>query len=285
VGVPLSGTGAQAWATLAQGSGIWGSGGPSSDGTSIFVTTGNAESYNGSWQGSEALFRLGAGPTWSGASADYFAAYNWNYLDDNDIDLSGSQPLVIDAPSMTPSALMLAQGKDGWLYLIDRSNLGGIATMSRPANVGALQVQSGEISNAGAWATIDGTTYVVVRPNGEDQAIGCPNGTSGDLVAVKLDPTAPQNMSVAWCASSGGIGSPSITTSDGTNDPLVWVFAADPGSNAQLYAWDLTTGTQVFTGGGYNNMAQNVRRFTTPIAVHGRIFVAGDNQLYAFTAN
>ena len=43
VGVPLGGTGAQAWATTVDGAGIWGAGGPSSDGESIFVTTGNGK--------------------------------------------------------------------------------------------------------------------------------------------------------------------------------------------------------------------------------------------------
>ena len=105
----------------------------------------------------------------------------------------------------------MAQGKDGYLYLVDRTNIGGIATMGQLANVGALQVQSGEISNGGAWATVGGTTYIVVRPNGADSGVNCPGGTSGDLVAVKLDATAQQKMSMVWCANSGGNGSPIIT--------------------------------------------------------------------------
>jgi hypothetical protein len=176
----------------------------------------------------------------------------------------------------------MAQGKDGYLYLLDRSNLGGVATMKQLAGVGALQVQSGEISNAGAWATVGGTTYVVVRPNGNDAAMGCPAGQTGDLVAVKLDPAQPQKMAVVWCADSHGIGSPSITTTDGNSNALVWVLGA--GGTGQLYAFDLATGAPVFAGGSAGDVAPNVRRFTTPIAVHGRIFVAGDNQLYAFAA-
>ena len=285
VGVPLSGTGAKAWSTTAVGAAIWGPGGPASDGQSIFVTTGNGLNDNTTWAESEGLFRLDPGPSFTGATADFFALYNWNTLDSEDLDLSGSGPLVIDAPALTPSQLVMSQGKDGTLYLVDRTNLGGIATSTQLANVGALKVQSGQISNAGAWATVGGTTYVVVRPNGQNGGIGCPNGTSGDLVAVKIDPTAAQKMSVVWCAKSGGVGSPSITSSDGTHDAMVWAFAADPNNAAQLYSWDLATGTQVFKGGGTANKASNVRRFTTPIAVNGRIFVGGDNQLYAFKAN
>ena len=193
---------------------------------------------------------------------------------------SGSGPLVIDAPSMTPSALLMAQGKDGYLYLVERSDLGGIAMMNDLANLGALQVQSGEISNGGAWATVGGTTYVAVRPNGTDQAMGCPNGTSGDLVVVKLDMTAPQKMSVVWCATSNGVGSPIITSSDGTKDPMVWILGAE--GSGQLYSWDLVSGMPVLTGG--MTMSSNVRHFSTLLAVHGRIFAAGDGQLFAYAA-
>lgn len=280
IAAPLSGAGATGWASTVKGAGIWGVGGAASDGESIFVTTGNGIDSNVTWAESEGIVRLAPGATFTKATTDYFAPYDWQSLDQGDVDLSGSGPLVIDAPSMTPPALVMAQGKDGTLYLVDRSNLGGIATSSAPANVGALHVHSGEITNGGAFATVSGTTYVVVRPNGTQGAVGCPGGTSGDLVAVKLDPGAPAKMSVAWCASSGGVGSPSITTSDGTQDPLVWTFGADPGGTGQLSAWNLTTGASVLAAGG--SSVSGVRRFTTPVAVHGRIFVAGDGQLYAF---
>ena len=283
VSVALTGTGAHAWATQIQGAGIWGPGGASSDGQSIYVSTGNATTGNASWSESEGIFRLDAMLGFTKQSADYFAPNNWQALDNGDIDLSGSGPLVVDSPSMTPSALVLAQGKDGYLYLLDRSNLGGIAPTGALGNVGGLQVQSGEITNGGAWANVGSpaTTYVVVRPNSQSGGVGCPNGTSGDLVGVKLDPSAAGKMSVAWCASSGGVGSPTITTSDGTNDALVWAFQADQGQG-QLLAFDLVTGASVFPGGPAGDAVGNVRRFTTPIAVHGRIYVAGDNQLYAF---
>jgi outer membrane protein assembly factor BamB len=279
VGVPLSGTGAKAWATQVGGAGIWGVGGAASDGQSIFVTTGNAEgSSSTTWAESEGLFRLDPGPSFTQQAADYFAPYNWQDLDNGDVDLSGSGPLVVDAPGFTPSKLVVAQGKDGYLYLVDRTNMGGIATMGQLANVGAMQVSGGEISNGGAWATAGGTTYIVVRPNGTDGGVNCPNGTSGDLVAVKLDASAPQKMSMAWCANSGGNGSPIITTSDGNSDALVWVLGAE--GSGQLLALDLATGNTVYGGG--MDAVNNVRHFTTPIAANGKVLVAGDGKLYSW---
>jgi hypothetical protein len=235
-----------------------------------------------SWEETEGIFRFDPGPSFTKQSADYFAPTNFAALDSGDVDISGSGPLVIDAPGLTPSALVMAQGKDGNLYLVDRTNMGGVSS----ANVGMLHVSSGEISNGAAWATAGGATYVVVRPNGTEGGVGCPNGTTGDLVGVKLDPAAPQKMSVAWCANSHGQGSPIITSSDGTNDALVWTMAAE-GTN-RLYAFDLATGAVVLNGGGTSDAlplknGQKQRHFTSLIAANGRVIVPADGALYAYT--
>jgi outer membrane protein assembly factor BamB len=284
--IPLDGNVANArgWRTDSDQSGIWGPGGAASDGQSIFVTTGNIHdgTFGQSWAGSESLMRLGldlsfTGPCCGGTAgstntADYFTPANWDNLDRNDTDMSGSGPLVIDAPSMTPSALVMAMGKDGNLYLVDRSGFGGIGATI----VGQSHVLDGEISNAGAFATVGGSTYVVMRPNGTGNVgSGCMTG-SGDLVAVKLDMTAPNKMATIWCANSGGNSSPVITSSDGANDAMVWIAGAE--GDSQLHAFDLLTGTQVFAGGSVNNM----RHLSSSLLVaNGRIYAAGDGKVYA----
>jgi hypothetical protein len=285
VGVPLSGKGAKAWATQVAAAGIWAAGGAASDGQSIFVATGNGFDQNATWAQSEGVFRFDPGPSFTGQKADYFAPNNWQSLDQGDTDIDGSGPLVIDAPSITPSKLVMAEGKDGYLYLMDRTNLGGITSAANTANVGALHVSTGEISNGSAFATIGGTTYVVIRPNGGAGGDNCPNGTSGELVGVKLDPTAASKMTVAWCANANAAGSPIITSSDGAHDPIVWVAGGDTASDGdnQLHAFDLLTGNVVFAGGGTADaFGTTVHHFGTVAAVHGRIFATGDGTLYAF---
>jgi outer membrane protein assembly factor BamB len=86
---------------------------------------------------------------------------------------------------------------------------------------------------------------------------------------------------VAWCASNPGRGAPIVTTTDGTSEPVVWTVGAESGS--RLLAFDGETGGVLFDGGGPSEQMTYVRRFQTPIAVDGRIFVAADNELYAFT--
>jgi len=290
VGVPLTGTGARAWATQTpQGGGMWAAVGPSSDGQSIFVATGNDTSHEdagATWLDTEGVFRFDPGPSFTGQPEDYFAPYNFISLDNADLDVSGSGVLVIDAPALTPSALLMAQGKDGYVYLLDRTNLGGVATAASTASVGVLQVFDGDLTDSPAFATIAGTTYVVLRPYGNIAAVGCPAGTSGDLVAVKLDPTAPENMSIAWCANALGAGSPIITTSDGTSDPLVWVAGGDPYNDktdtSQLHAFDLLTGAMVMSGGDAGATLGKANHFDSIAAVHGRIIVTGNDRVYAF---
>src|SRR5438034_10658553 len=104
----------------------------------MFVATGNTCSTGGVWSGGEAIIRLQAGPVWSGQPTDYWAPTNWLSLDNSDTDLGGVSATLVDVPGATPSQLVLALGKDGKAYLINRNNLGGIASPVAQANVGGI---------------------------------------------------------------------------------------------------------------------------------------------------
>src|SRR5881409_2996097 len=125
-----------AWATTAVGGGIWGHGGVASDGTNMFVVTGNTFNTGGNWMGGEAIIRLQAGPTWTGQPTDYWAPPNWFSLDNSDTDLGGVSATIVDLPGATPSQLVLALGKDSNAYLLNRNNLGGITSAVAAASVG-----------------------------------------------------------------------------------------------------------------------------------------------------
>ena len=77
--------------------------------------------------GGEAVIRFQPGPIFTGSPADYWAPLNWLTLDNNDKDLGSCGPLLVDVPGATPSALVVAIGKDGNAYLLDRNDLGGIS--------------------------------------------------------------------------------------------------------------------------------------------------------------
>src|SRR5207237_5592053 len=98
-----------------------------SDGNDPFVTTGNTFDTGGIWDGGEAVIRFQSGPIFSHDPSDYWAPTNWfDNLDQFNLDLGSSGPLLVDVPGATPSSLIVAMGKDGHEYLLDSSNLGGI---------------------------------------------------------------------------------------------------------------------------------------------------------------
>ena len=123
------------WSTVIGRAGVWGPGGVASDGTNTFVVTGNGNSTT-TWSGSEAVIRLQPGPVFSGSTTDYWAPTNWQQLDQGDTDLGGSGAILVDVPGATPSALVVALGKDGNAYLLNRSNLGGVSAPVAQASVG-----------------------------------------------------------------------------------------------------------------------------------------------------
>src|SRR6476659_3676618 len=123
------------WATTAIGGGIWGHSGVASDGTNMFVITGNTFNTGGNWMGGEAIIRLQAGPVFKPSTENYWAPTNWFSLDNSDTDLGGVSATVIDVPGATPSQLVLALGKDRNAYLLNRNNLGGITAPVAQASV------------------------------------------------------------------------------------------------------------------------------------------------------
>jgi hypothetical protein len=282
VGVPVAtGTGAKAWATPSTESGIWAPGGAASDGTNVYVATGNPGAftapgpYNG-WNGGFSLVRFQSGPAFSGAMADFWVAIN----DGGDQDLGGSGPLFVNPAGASPVVVQL--GKDGYEYALDPTKaLGGRVSPS----IGALHVMNDEITCGPAWASVAGTTYVVmVGNNSGSGGAGCPKG-SGELVVTKLDVTNKATpITMVWCANPGGGGSPIVTSSDGTGDAMVWTAGTTTrndggGGDNQLHAFDLATGQAVLAG---SDAFSGVRHFTSPIVVHGRMILAGDTKLYAY---
>jgi hypothetical protein len=243
-----------------------------SDGTSVFAVFGNGNSGS-TWAHNEAVLRLGAGAAFSSEPRDYWAPTNWQQLDQTDKDLAGPA-MPLDLPGATPSALVVAFGKDGNVYLLARDNLGGIA-----APLAQLHAASNEILNTPAMYRTASGTYVAFRGHG---ATGCPGLTgASSLIAVKIAPGNPPQLSLAWCAGTGSAGSPIVTTTDGTSNPIVWVGGAE--GDQRLHGYDGDTGAVVFAGGGAGDAMASTSRFITPMVAKGRIFVAANGQLYAFT--
>jgi outer membrane protein assembly factor BamB len=279
VGVPIDSSDPSsvvtAWAaaTNNHGGAIWGVGGIASDGTNPFVTTGNTFSPS-SWDDGEAVIRFQPGPIFSGSPADYWAPEDWLTLDSFDFDLGSSGPLLVDVPGATPSHLVVALGKDRNMYLVNRDNLGGI---SAPIDVSV--VASSTILQAAATYRTKQSTYVALRANNDGNTV---------LSARRITATNPPTIVSAWDVNrgAGGCGSPFVTSTDGTNDMIVWVVGTEDHLTAgdqRLHGYDGDTGAVVYDGGGANELLAGTHFYsTTGIVARGRIYVAADDKVFAF---
>src|SRR6478609_6984342 len=251
------------WATTAIGGGIWGHSGVASDGTNMFVITGNTFNTGGNWMGGEAIIRLQAGPTWTGMPTDYWAPTNWFSLDQGDTDLGGVSATVIDVPGATPSQLVLALGKDSNAYLVNRNNLGGITTPVAQFNVSGTNRGTSAVT----YHTSQGTYFGF-------------HNESNSIRAYKITPTSPPTITFAWSMSQTGRGSPWVTTTDGTSNTIVWV--AGVSGDQRLHGYDGDTGAVIYAGGGTNELMTGTRQWNTGVVARGRIYFGADNKVYAF---
>lgn len=257
------------WRTRAMGGGIWAQSGIAFDGQSMFVGTGNTRGTT-TWGDGEAVIRVAPGlPHYSGAM-NFFTPSGWHDLDNRDKDLAGTGPIPIVVPGNGGATLtrVLALGKDGYAYLLDRNNLGGIG-----GQLATSLVSTGEIITAPAWFYT--ATGAMVAFGGAGAA--CPTGQSGNLTMLRIgsDPTTP--IATAWCAPLNGQGAPVVTTTDGAANPIVWVAGAQ-GDN-QLHAFRGTDGTPLASVPGLSGLQRN----TTILAAEGRLYVAGSGRVFAFT--
>ena len=260
----------ESFATRARGGGIWGQGGVTGDGKSLFVATGNTFGAR-VWSDGEAVLRFGPGLARSVDPRDFFAPSNWSFLDGADRDLGATAPIPLDVPSAKGvRKLIFAIGKAGDAYLLDRDNLGGIGRAVLDAHVMANVT----IASPAVWS-VGEATFVALQGYGAN----CPPDKAGKgLVALKIrvDPTPA--IETAWCAAvPGNRGTPIVTTTDGGANPIVFIVGAE--ADNRLYAFRGDTGELIASPPEH---MRSFHRFQTLIAAGDRLYVASGGQVYAF---
>jgi hypothetical protein len=248
-----------------------------SDGNGVFAVTGNyVPLFSGpaTHGDSEQVTRI----TGMGTKADFFYPSIWMSMDTGDFDFGATNPMVITVAGATPAKLVVAIAKDGKGYLLDADQLRGTTSGNAAGgqklmfNLGANTAVFGAPSAPASYRTASGT-YVVITMN---MASGCPGGGTGrQVVALRIAPN-PLAATVAWCAAqSGGPTSPIATTTDGTSDAIVWYT-----SNNQLRGVDGDTGAMIY--GGTTACGGSIQKWTSPIAVKGRIVAAANGRFCAW---
>src|SRR5262249_26473991 len=185
------------------------------DGRSLFVATGNTIGAS-EWADGEAIIRLGLDLKRSQDPRDFFAPSDWKSLDNADADLGGVGALPLDVRDPDGrTALLLALGKDGKAYLLDRTNLGGIGGARDVARVARNAIRT-----APAVLPTQNGSYVAFEGTGAS----CPNGVSnGGLTVLKIDAHPAPKISPAWGGAIYGPGAPIVTTDGDRSDPILWM--------------------------------------------------------------
>jgi hypothetical protein len=255
-----------AWATGGQGEAIWAAGGMASNGDGVFAVTGNANGGGATHLDSEEVVHVTGMAQVNRTTGIYYPG-NWRSMDQADLDFGAVSPVVITVAGATPATMVAATSKDGHFYLLNPANLGGMA-----GHLVDLQIAGSGMSIRAAQAAYVSTMGVHVVMNASN--VNCPAGMNGGIVSVLVSPGAPASAKVAWCA--GGGQSPIATSTDGKNETIVWNY------NGGLKGYDGDTGAAVASPTGN---CGNVRAWTSPIAVKGRIVVGADGKLCSWSVH
>ncbi|HEY1934444.1 MAG TPA: PQQ-binding-like beta-propeller repeat protein [Acetobacteraceae bacterium] len=255
-----------AWITRGPKGGVWSPGGMSVADDHLYFTTGNTEhapTVVDPWDDGMSAFRESPALPHSIDPHDFFAPRDFAALNEHDLDLGGTVPVPVDLPGDVRR--LVALGKDGNAYLLDRDNMGGIG--------GALAVRrvaNGVIIQAPVVYRSGSQMLVAFRAPG---AL-CPDGRS--TTAVMALAVSPTDLRPVWCAPMKGRGIPIVTTSSGDAEPIVWIAGAE--GDERLHGYRGDTGAPVFA----SQPLPGLRHFVTPIVAAGRIYLAGDGRVFAF---
>ncbi len=254
--------------TKARGGGIWAPGGFPVVGRDLFFATGNTFGAR-TWSDGEAVFRVPPDLRSSDSKRDFFAPSDWKSLDSSDEDLGGSNPIAVDVPGPSGSqAMLVALGKDGKAYLLDRNNLGGIG-----GQLAAQTVSNDAIRTSPAAYPLGNDMMLAFEGPGSQ----CPSSSRGEgLTVLKIHGGSPPTMTTAWCGAVNGRGSAIATTTDGRANPIVWMLGAE-GDN-RLHAFRGDSGAPIVA----SQPMSGLRHFQTLIATQDRLYVGADGRIYAF---
>ena len=241
--------------------------------TNLYVIVGNG-SFNANASGGteygDSTIRFST--THGLAAADYFTPYNQVTLAAEDLDFgSGGEMLLPDAAgSATHPHLLVAAGKQGTIYLMDRDNLGQFNSGSDSQLVQSL---IGSIGGEGSFDTpayFNNTIYY---------------GGAGDV----LKAFSISNASITATPASQGstvLGFPGATPSvsaNGSSNGIVWVIQNH--GSAVLRAYNATNLAQEL----YNSSAAGLRdvpgsgvKFAVPTVANGKVYVGTQYALAVF---
>jgi hypothetical protein len=252
--------------------GIWmGGGAPAVDSTgNLFFITGNGtfDANTGGSNYGDSVVKLS---TAGGLSvADYFTPLDQASLDANDTDFgSGAATILVDQPAGPVTHLIIGGGKQGYLFLLNRDNLGKFSSSTN--NV----IQSINVGNSIFATPVYWQNNLYVAGVGALKQFVF-NSTTG-----KFD-GAPFSQSSTSYRFPGATPSES---SNGATNGIIWTLdnslyctPQSPGCGATvLHAYDATSlATELWNSSqapANRDLAGHAVKFTVPTVANGKVYV------------
>jgi hypothetical protein len=283
--------------TTEEGAGIWQSGsGLTSDGPgTILFSTGNGGAPSKPAAGTtppanlgESVVRVRVQSDGSLKPVDFFAPFDAPSLDEFDADFASGGVTGLPSEFFGTAAfphLAVADGKQGYVYLLNRDSLGGVSQGPGGSDnvVQRLGPRGGVWSRPGIWPGDGGYVYIPTSS-------GSSAGGNLDVYKYGLSGTGLPSLSLAGSSEDPfgwGSGAP-VITSEGTTSgsALVWIIwsANRTGSGGQLRAYDPVpvNGKPVLRFSAPIGTASN---YSTPGVGAGKLFVGTrEGKVLAFGA-
>jgi hypothetical protein len=259
--------------------GIWMAGGaPAVDGSgNLYLSTGN-----GTFDGNsgappnddfgDTVMKVG---TSSGlALVDWFTPYNQAFLDGQDVDLGSSGVVILPDQTSGPAHLLVAGGKEGKLYLLDRDAMGNYCASCTTTDTNILQSFLAAPAIFGTPAFWQNKLYL--------------GGTSDALSLFTFDATTGILSTVASSQSATSFQFPGPTPSlsaQGASSGVLWAidssrygvpsaFGTGP---AILHAYDATNLSSELWNSSLaangRDAAGNAVKFTVPTVANGKVYI------------
>jgi len=203
--------------------------------------------------------------------ADWFTPHNWAALRKGDLDLTIS-PLILPTQSGAHPNLAIGVGKEGTIYVLDRTKMGHLCTTCTHGDTQIVQELPGALGHARgmilSFAYWNGTVYTS-HPGWPIKAWTLSGG---------LLPSTPTTESNVSCFCHSG-----VVSANGTANAILWELDGTQ-SNAQLLAFDAITLQQIYSArqAGTRDLLPPAAHFAKLMEIHGKVYVGTNSTLAVF---
>jgi len=214
----------------------------------------------------------------AGAMLDWFAPHDAIALSAADVDLGSSGPMILPDLAAGPHPhLMIGSGKPGYLYLLDRDQMGHINAADDTQIVQKVAVHPNTSANgSGIFATPvywNGYVYATAV-NDKIMAFSYKDGVLS---------TTPVSQTLQNFSQPGAL---IDVSSNGTTAGILWAAQGDgyqPVANAVLHAYDATDLTKELWNSSQapaqRDQAGRVAKYAMPTVINGHVYFGTQTEL------